>query len=77
VSTDERQAVSRTIDFIMAQPTGKLIKESPGVTAVRGEVPKPPAKAQETEGATTRADENVLESKHFMPLIVHDTWVSL
>jgi hypothetical protein len=44
VSKDEWQAVSRTIDFIMAQPTGKPIKESPGVTAIRGEPPKPQRK---------------------------------
>jgi hypothetical protein len=38
MSQDEWKAVSRTLDFIMAQqPT----KESPGVTAVRGEAPKP------------------------------------
>jgi hypothetical protein len=41
MSTDDWKAVSRTLDFIMAQ---QPVKESPGVTAVRGEPPKPQRK---------------------------------
>jgi hypothetical protein len=48
MSTDEWKAVSRTLDFIMAQPP-KPIKESPGVTAVRGEPPKPQRKPKKSK----------------------------
>ena len=40
MSTDEWRQISRLIDYVMAQPSGKAIKESPGVTAVRGEPPR-------------------------------------
>jgi hypothetical protein len=44
MSTDDWKAVSRTLDFIMSQQPTKVMKESPGVTAVRGEAPKPQRK---------------------------------
>jgi hypothetical protein len=50
MSQDEWKAVSRTLDFIIAQqPT----KESPGVTAVRGEAPKPQRKPKKTKEQPT------------------------
>ncbi len=40
MSEEQWKAVSRTLDFILAQPISKPIKESPGITAIRGEPPK-------------------------------------
>lgn len=39
MTTDQWNAISRTLDYIMSQPT-KIIKESPGSYAVRGEPKK-------------------------------------
>jgi hypothetical protein len=47
--TEQWAQISRTLDYIMAQPTGKPIKESPGATAVRGEAPKPQRKPKKKE----------------------------
>jgi len=49
MSTDEWRQVSRLIDYVMAQPSGKAIKESPGVTAIRGEALKPKRKPKTKE----------------------------
>ncbi len=49
MSAEQWYQVSRTLDFIMAQPTGKPIAESPGVTAVRGEAPKQQRKPKKTK----------------------------
>ena len=42
-------AATFAIDYVMAQPSGKAIKESPGATAVRGEAPKPKRKPKTKE----------------------------
>jgi hypothetical protein len=44
MSTEQWNQASHVLDYIMSQPTGKPIKESPGATAVRGEPPKPQRK---------------------------------
>ena len=49
MSIDQCGAVSRLIDYVMAQPSGKVIKESPGATAVRGGAPKPKRKPKTKE----------------------------
>jgi hypothetical protein len=41
MSPTEWQAISRTIDFILTQPTSKPIKESPASYGIRGEPEQP------------------------------------
>ena len=44
MSIDDWGQISRLIDFVMAQPGGKPIKESPAIYSIKGEPEKPPRK---------------------------------
>jgi hypothetical protein len=41
MTTADWAQISRTLDYIMAQPTGKQIKDSPGAQSIKGEPEKP------------------------------------
>ncbi len=49
MSTDDWGQVSRLIDYVMQQPSGKLIKESPAIYGIRGEPEKPKRKPKTKE----------------------------
>ena len=49
LSFDQWGRISHTLDFILKQQPTKVIKESPGVTAVRGEAPKPLRKTKKSK----------------------------
>ena len=49
MSTEQWTRISRTLDFIMSQQSTKVIKESPGATAVRGDPPKPQRKPKKSK----------------------------
>jgi hypothetical protein len=40
MSAEQWNQVSRTLDFIMTQPTGKPIKENPAIYGIKGEPEK-------------------------------------
>ena len=42
--TDDWRQISRLIDYVMAPPRGKPIKESPAIYCIKGEPEKPPRK---------------------------------
>jgi hypothetical protein len=44
VTSEQWNQTSHVLDYIMAQPTGKQIRESPGVASIRGEVEQPKRK---------------------------------
>jgi hypothetical protein len=53
MSTDEWSTISRTLDFILKQPTTKPIKESPASYGIRGEPEKPKRKPKKPKPEPT------------------------
>lgn len=49
MSSEQWYQVSHVLDYIMAQQPTKVIKESPGVIAIRGEAPQPARKPKKKE----------------------------
>ncbi len=44
MSNEQWNQASHVLDYILVQPTGKQIRESPGVASIKGEVEKPKRK---------------------------------
>ena len=62
MSGEQWHQVSHVLDYIMAQPTDKPCKESPGATAVRGEPPKPHKKPKK-KAAPKKGTKNTAAKK--------------